>query len=91
MNEGQQHSTMAVATWVAWGVVGALFVGLWVSLWVGYEPVAQACGFTACASSAVAATLHIRRFTCRTQTLMRTLLARQPVRSLESEGLHTVH
>lgn len=90
MNEGQQHSTMAVATWVAWGVVGVLIVGLWVSLWQGSEPVAQACGFTACASSAIAATLHIRRFTCRTQTLMRTLLMRDAARSLDSEGLHPV-
>ena len=67
-----------------------MLIGMWVALWLGNESAAQAFGFTACAGSAVAATLHIRRFMCRTQRLVRTLLGVQVARRSEVEGLHPV-
>lgn len=88
MNEGRNWSSMGVATWVAWATVATLIVAMWVAMAVGHDSIGVALGFTACASSAAAAALHVRQFICRTQRMVRTLLVRDTRN--EGEGLNLV-
>lgn len=67
---------MGVATWTTWISVAALIAGMWLAMVLDHEQLAVVMGFTACAGSAVAGTLHIRQFICRTQRMVRTLLVR---------------
>lgn len=90
MDEGQNWSALGVIAGIVWGVVVALVVGMWLALGFGEESVAQALGFTGCATSAVAAVLSIRRYTCKTQALIRLLYGGEREREVFQMGRDSV-
>lgn len=61
----------AVTTKCLWGVVALLVAASWVSTLLGHDPFARQFGFTACATSALAAVLQIRRWFVRVNELIR--------------------
>ena len=73
MNDGKTWSAMAVVTYAAWAMVFALIGGMWVAVGIGHPGTAQVLGFTGCSTSAVAAVLQIRRYTCRVMAMIRAL------------------
>ena len=87
MNDGNNWSAMAVVTTLGWVSVGTMIVGMWLALWVGHDPLAQALGFTGCASSAVAAVAQIRRYTCRVMNLIRALHSADELTAIEARPL----
>jgi hypothetical protein len=56
-----------------WSAVAAFIAAAWVSLALGSHEVSAALGFTGCATSAAAATAHMRRYATRICNLMRYL------------------
>lgn len=62
-----------VITTIIWGLAFALIIAAWIFTSAGNCRVAIMVGFTAMLTSAVAATVTIRVFTLRTQSLIRAL------------------
>lgn len=70
MDDGQWSACKVVAT-MLWGWTTLCGVLMWASLVTGHEGLMHALGFTACASSAVAAVMSIKCYTVRICTLLR--------------------
>lgn len=61
----------SLAAWSAWLTVAGFIVATWASYFAGDDDLTQVLGYTACITSAVAATLSVRRFASRLATLLR--------------------
>lgn len=83
MGEGQNYSATAVGAWASWAITVVLVVAMWAALWSGHDPLALSFGFTSAVLGAVASTVHIRGFTCRTQNLIRSLAEKDEMRERE--------
>ena len=84
MNEGYVSRT-AIAAAVAWLVVGAFMAGAWLLATLGAEMCyVVLMATTGCASSAVAATLHIKTYMARLGRLARALSGVERERTLSA-------
>ena len=70
MRDGQVP-TSKIITFVLWAWTGFVLIGAWAAWLAGRHELAAMVGFTACASSAVAATSQIRCYTLRVCGLLR--------------------
>lgn len=89
MNEGY-YPQCRVWAWIAWTAVVGLLVAAWLLLLLDQDHwrVAGLLAFTACAGSAIAATLHIRSFLVRVCSLVRAASIRRD--ELDGQGLRPV-
>lgn len=73
MNDDPRLSYGAITTAALWLWVVMALMGAWTAWLVGRHEFAVMLGFTACASSAVAATAHIRCYAARVCRLIRVM------------------
>lgn len=67
----RQASIDAVVSVLSWGMVVLIFIGSSVAAVTDHVDTARQLGFLACAGSAFAATVQIRRWACRICELIR--------------------
>lgn len=71
MGEDRSVPVVVIILYGLWAWVGCTIVAGWALMWADVPYMAQMLGFTACASSAVAAVAHVRCYFLRVCRLIR--------------------